>query len=141
MGASGGFCFRTASDLSTGCNLPAGSGAFSCTSSRLTKEHFAPIDADEVLGKVAGLSIQGWNYRTERGVRHVGPTAEDFHAAFGLGPDSTSIGTIDAAGINMLAIHALGARTAQLKRENEALPCRGGTVGSPGAEIGRDSGR
>ena len=75
--------------------LPAGSGVFSCTSSRLTKEHFTPVDAESALGTIAGLSIQGWSYKTEKGIRHIGSTAEDFHAAFGLGPDSLSIGTLD----------------------------------------------
>ena len=138
--AAGGFRFRTASDLTTGCNLPAGSGVFSCTSSRLTKENFAPLDAEAVLHKIAGLSVQGWNYRTERGVRHVGPTAEDFHGAFGLGPDSTSIGTIDAAGINMLAIQALEARTAQLKRENETLRAALARLDALVRQLGRDIG-
>lgn len=59
--AAGGFRFRTVSDLSTGCNLPAGSGVFSCTSSRRTKEHFAPLDPEAVLGKLAALSIQSWS--------------------------------------------------------------------------------
>ena len=119
--ASGGFRFRTSPDLSTGCDLPAGSGVFSCTSSRLTKEQFLPLDAEAVLGKITGLPIQAWNYRTEPRVRHVGPTAEDFHAAFGLGRDSTSIGLIDEAGITLVAIQALVERTDHLRRENEAL--------------------
>ncbi len=120
--ASGGFRFRTAADLSTGCDLPAGSGVFTCTSSRLAKEHFAPLDPEDVLGKIAGLSIQSWRYKTDRtGARHAGPTAEDFHAAFQLGNDPTAIGMIDEAGISLIGIQALEARTAALKRENESL--------------------
>lgn len=119
--ASGGVRFRTVSDLSAGCDLPAGSGVWACTSSRLTKANFRSLDSEAVLGKLAGLSIQEWSYKTERGVRHVGPTAEDFHAAFGLGPDSKSIGMIDESGISLLAIQALEARTTELKRENELL--------------------
>lgn len=122
--AAGGFRFRNAADLSTGCDLPAGSGDWSCTSSRLTKDDFRPLDGETVLGKVAGLSIQEWSYKTERGVRHVGPTAEDFHAAFGLGPDSKSIGLIDENGISLLAIQALETRTAALKRDNDELRTR-----------------
>jgi hypothetical protein len=120
--ASGGFRFRTSPDLSTGCDLPSGSGVFSCTSSRLAKEHFAPLDPEDVLAKIAGLSIQSWNYKAEgTHARHAGPTAEDFYSAFKLGTDSTAIGTIDEAGISLIAIQALEARTADLKRENEAL--------------------
>jgi hypothetical protein len=36
--ATGGFRFRTNLGGTTGCNLPAGSGVFNCTSSRKTKE-------------------------------------------------------------------------------------------------------
>ena len=40
-----------------------------------------------VLERLAGLSIQSWSYKTEDSIRHIGPTAEDFYAAFGLGSD------------------------------------------------------
>jgi len=120
--ANGGFRFRTWFDLAYGCDLGPGSGSWSCTSSRLSKEHFTSLNAEDVLEKVAGLSVQGWTYKAERGgVRHVGPVAEDFYAAFGLGTGPTTIGSIDADGINMLAIQALETRTAELKRENETL--------------------
>jgi hypothetical protein len=39
--ATGGFRFRTNLAGTTGCNLPAGSGVFNCTSSRTTKENFS----------------------------------------------------------------------------------------------------
>ena len=42
--ASGGFRFRTNLAGTTGCNLPAGSGVFNCTSSRATKENFRSMD-------------------------------------------------------------------------------------------------
>ena len=44
----------------------------------------------------------------ERGAaRHVGPTAQDFREAFGLGLDAKSIGTIDADGVALAAIQGL----------------------------------
>ncbi len=46
--------------------------------------------------------------------RHLGPTAQDFYAAFGLGDSDTSIPTVDIDGVNMLAIQALEARTRDL---------------------------
>jgi trimeric autotransporter adhesin len=57
-------------------------------------------------------------------VRHLGPTAQDFHAAFGLGGDDTGIGTVDIAGVTLLAVQALERRTAELgerTREVESL--------------------
>jgi hypothetical protein len=52
---------------------------------------------------------------------HLGPTAEDFHAAFGLGEGSTKIATVDADGIALRAVQALERRTAELREENDAL--------------------
>lgn len=50
-------------------------------------------------------------------VRHLGPTAQDFRAAFGLGIDDVSIGTVDADGVALAAAKALAARTDHLKAE------------------------
>ncbi|MCY1017933.1 tail fiber domain-containing protein [Pyxidicoccus sp. MSG2] len=114
--ASGGVRLRTNSTLTTGCDLPAGSGVFSCTSDRNQKEAFQHIDGEEVLAKVAGMPVQSWRYKDEsQGVRHVGPVAQDFRAAFGLGTDDKSIGLLDIDGVNMAAIQALERRTQELR--------------------------
>jgi hypothetical protein len=61
------------------------------------------------------MSIREWNYKAQdAAIRHVGPTAQDFHAAFGLGEDPLRISTIDADGIALAGVKAL-------VRENEAL--------------------
>jgi hypothetical protein len=120
--AAGGFRFRTSPDLSTGCNLPAGSGTWSCTSSRFAKMNFEEEDGEEVLDRLARLPVQSWSYISEGAqVRHLGPTAEDFHGAFGLGSSEEAIAHVDADGINMLAIQALERRTTELRAENAAL--------------------
>jgi len=118
--ASGGFRFRTNAGLVTGCNLPANSGTFECTSSRLAKTGFEDLDADSVLARLATIPIRRWRY-LETETPHVGPTAEDFHAAFGLGSGPTTIATVDADGITMLAVQALIRRTDQLRDENAQL--------------------
>jgi len=120
--ASGGFRFRTSSDLSTGCNLPAGSGTFSCTSDRATKENIADVDPHEILQRVAALPIQTWNYKSQdASVRHIGPMAQDFYAAFGLGNDDKTISTIDLDGVALAAIQGLHQENLALKAENAAL--------------------
>ncbi len=92
----------------------------SCSSSRLVKERFEDLDADTVLARVATLPIQRWSYRGTA-ARHVGPVAEDFYAAFGLGEGPRTIALVDAGGISLLAIQALAQRTAALQTENAEL--------------------
>ena len=113
--AAGGLRLRTSATLATGCDLPAGSGVFSCTSDRDTKEDFRRVNGEDVLAKVLQMPVHSWRYKAEaEGVRHVGPVAQDFRAAFGLGTDDKSIGLLDIDGVNMVAIQALARRTQEL---------------------------
>jgi len=73
-----------------------------------TKERFATVDGRAVLQKVAGLSIATWNRKgTNPAVRHMSPMAQDFYAAFRLGADDKTIGTLDADGVALAAIQGL----------------------------------
>ena len=120
--AAGGFRLRTSSNLSTGCDLPPGSGTWDCTSSRSAKHRARAVDGEVLLARLRGVPVTTWSYLTEPGdVRHIGPFAEDFRAAFGLGTSSTSIGLQDIDGVNFAAIQALDARTEALSRENNSL--------------------
>lgn len=120
--ATGGFRFRTNLTGTTGCNLPAGSGVFNCTSSRLTKENFASVNGEEILTTVRNLPISTWNYINEgQSVRHIGPMAEDFYSAFNLGVGNTSIGVQDLASVSLAAVKALEERTAELQKKTEEV--------------------
>ncbi|MBD0318997.1 MAG: peptidase S74, partial [Gemmatimonadetes bacterium] len=55
--AAGGYRFRTNATLTTGCNLPAGSGVFSCSSSRTLKDHFAVVDGEDLLSRIRGVPV------------------------------------------------------------------------------------
>lgn len=117
--ATGGFRFRTNLGGTTGCNLPAGSGVFNCTSSRYTKENFLDIKGFDVLSKLRNIPITSWNYIDEgKTVRHIGPMAEDFFAQFGLGTGNTSIGVQDLAGVSLAAVKELDA---QLQTKTEEV--------------------
>ena len=113
----------------TGCKIEFGSltctGTITGTSDARMKTDFADVDAENVLTRLAAMPVREWRYRADGpDIRHVGPTAQDFHAAFGLGQDDRTISTLDASGINMLAIQALEARTRLLTErvaELEAL--------------------
>ena len=81
--------------------------AFVTTSDRNAKENFAPVSPREVLDKVAALSISTWNFKTMNDGRHMGPMAQDFHAAFGLGGGDTTITSVDPDGVALAAIQGL----------------------------------
>lgn len=120
--ATGGFRFRTNLGGTTGCNLPAGSGVFNCTSSRLTKENFLSVEGFDVLAKLRRIPVSSWNYISEgREVRHLGPMAEDFFEQFALGTGNTSIGVQDLAGVSIAAVKELDEQLQQKASEVEGL--------------------
>jgi hypothetical protein len=106
--AAGGVRFFTSSDLSTGVTVAAGDGSWASVSDRSAKDHFAPVDGAEVLERLAAVPVLTWNYKTQNSsFRHMGPMAQDFRAAFGLGVDDKHISTVDADGVSLAAIQAL----------------------------------
>lgn len=106
--AAGGTRFYSSADLGTGVELPAGAGAFANLSDRNAKENFEKVNGRDVLKKLAGMSIETWNYKAQDDtVRHIGPTAQDFRTAFRLGNDDKRIMTVDADGVALAAIQGL----------------------------------
>jgi len=80
-------------------------------SDRNIKANFSDVDEQEILRKVANLNIEHWNYNDrEQGVRHIGPMAQDFMAAFNVGDSDRHIHMVDANGVNLAAIKALNTR-------------------------------
>ncbi|MDB9405989.1 NHLP leader peptide family RiPP precursor [Microcystis aeruginosa CS-1036] len=86
-------------------------------SDRNLKANFSPVDSKSVLEKVAALPIETWNYKSQNPtIRHIGPMAQDFHAAFSVGEDDKHINTVDADGVALAAIKGLY----QLIKEKDA---------------------
>jgi hypothetical protein len=93
------------------------------------KQDFAAVDGQQVLLRLRGVPILTWRYRADdSGARHMGPTAQDFFAAFGLGQDERHIAPLDANGVTLAAVQQLDrmvqARDAQittLERQNAEL--------------------
>ncbi len=116
---------------STGARLSLG-GVWENSSDRAVKENFAPVDGCAVLEKLASLPISTWNYKAEHPkVRHLGPVAQDFHAAFGLGQDDRHIAGLDTSGVALAALQGLyeiakekDARIAAQAEEISALHAR-----------------
>jgi hypothetical protein len=96
------------------------------SSSRDTKEGFQALDPEAVLDKVAQIPMSAWSYKSDpSSLRHVGPMAEDFYAAFGLGADDKHIAINDSAGVALVAIQGLHKlveeKEAEIRRLDEAV--------------------
>lgn len=108
--AAGGVTFYSDAAGSAGVVLPTGAGAWASLSDRAAKENVAPVDVRAVLDRLVALPLGTWNYKTQPAhVRHLGPMAQDFAAAFGLGEDERRISTVDADGVALAAIQGLHA--------------------------------
>jgi len=157
---SGGFRIFTSSNLSTGVTFQSGAtvsnwcgqanaviststcaylgtdGIWHDVSDVRRKHLFADVAGEDVLTRLRALPIRSWTYRVDpANVRHVGPTAQDFRAAFGLGADSTTIAAIDEGGVALAGMKALDTRTitqaariTALERENAELRARLGRI-------------
>ncbi|MBL0357262.1 MAG: tail fiber domain-containing protein [Chitinophagaceae bacterium] len=95
------------------------------------KEKFEPINGEDFLHKISAMPLTTWNYKGQdsKTLRHYGPMAQDFYAAFGkdklgtIGCD-TLINQQDFLGVNLIAIQALEKRTAkisQLEKDNQDI--------------------
>jgi len=103
---------------SAGVYVSAGGGAWASLSDRAAKEDFMPVDTADMLARVARMPLFSWRYRAEgSGARHLGPTAQDFRASFGLGDSDKSIVTVDADGVALAAIQGLNAKVEEQRRE------------------------
>jgi hypothetical protein len=100
--------------------------SFNPTSDRASKRDFRDIDSRAVLERLSHIPIQTWCYKEDAAnIRHMGPTAQDFHAAYGLGADDRHINTADADGVALSAIQALyeiiKSKDAQIEAMEERL--------------------
>lgn len=98
-------------------------GTISQLSSRTAKEDFVAIDGQALLQKIDALPITTWRYIAASD-RHLGPVAEDFHQAFGLGATDKMIAPADMAGVALAAVKALQDQVQQRDRQIEALERR-----------------
>jgi hypothetical protein len=115
----------------TGAYLSTG-GVWTNASDQKLKENFALVEGQQVLERVANIPIGTWNYKSQDpSIRHMGPSAQDFYAAFGLGEYDTHISTVDADGVSLAAIQALyelsqeqAGRIQELEAKNASLEGR-----------------
>jgi hypothetical protein len=95
---------------SSGAYLSVG-GTWTNASDVNLKENFTAIDSGAILDGIKNLPITQWNYIVEgSSTPHLGPMAQDFYAAFGLGESETTISTIDEGGIALAGVQELAKR-------------------------------
>lgn len=77
------------------------------------KRDIEAVDYQSVLTRVMELPISEWSYKDAPSSRHIGPMAQDFYHAFGLGDTDKGISSIDTGGVALAAIQGI-------KREKDA---------------------
>ncbi|WP_406379210.1 tail fiber domain-containing protein [Streptomyces sp. NBC_01618] len=80
------------------------------------------VNGHAVLATVAALPISTWRYLWEpEDVRHLGPMAQDWQAAFGFNQDDTTIPVVDGLGVALVCVQALHRRVEELTAEVDRL--------------------
>jgi hypothetical protein len=117
----------------TGASLPSGSGAWTTLSDINAKTAISNVSPRNVLDALLKMPVLTWQYKAQPGnVRHMGPSAQAFRKAFGLGDSPLGISTVDADGVALAAIQGLNeklvadskskdAKIATLERELAAI--------------------
>jgi hypothetical protein len=132
--ASGGVRLFTNATKTTGVSLNPGGSSWNVISDRNRKEQFVDVDLENVLQKVRLLPVTTWCYLGEddRSVRHIGPMAQDWHAAFGFNSDDKTINMSDFDGVNLAAIKALEVRTSA---QGDAIAKQGERASAESAQL------
>jgi uncharacterized coiled-coil protein SlyX len=123
------------------CAYLSNAGSWTNVSDVNRKHGFAAVRGEDVLARLRGMPVSTWTYNADGDeVRHMGPTAQDFHAAFGLnGTDDTHIATIDGDGVALAGVKALDARSlaqAQtIAEQGRTIAAQQQTIDAQGREL------
>jgi hypothetical protein len=91
-----------------GVALAPGGGSWSSLSDEASKTAIEPVSGRSVLRALASVPISKWSYRAQgESIRHIGPMAQDFYRAFGVGESRRRISSVDADGVALAAIKGL----------------------------------
>jgi hypothetical protein len=124
--SSGGVRIFTNSAMTIGVSIAPGGNSWATISDRNRKQDFQAIDGESLLARLRQVPVSRWRYigQEELPIHHIGPMAQDFHAAFGLNPDSTTINMSDLDGVTLAGVEALVARTDGMRRDAEGQDAR-----------------
>jgi hypothetical protein len=124
----GGARFYTADGTNTFVSLLPGATDLAAISDSNAKTKVTAIKPREILDKLSRLPVTEWQYKHNPDRRYIGPMAQDFRAAFGLGYDDKSISTLDSDGVMYAAIQGL---VEELKERDAKI----GELEASGAEL------
>ena len=124
--ATGGSLFASGVDVdgnvTAGVKLAAGGTSWDILCDRALKTGMTELDARDVLTKLAGIPVTEWSLvAQDPSIRHIGPMAQDFHVAFGLGTSDRFINSGDVDGIALVSIQALYEITQEQASEIDEL--------------------
>ena len=105
-------------------------GTLSQGSDRNAKTAFEPVNVMGILEQVAKLPVMKWAYTNDASVKHLGPMAQDFYAAFKVGLDDKHITTVDEGGVALAAIQGLNQKLNEEDGEIERLKEKAARVDS-----------
>ena len=102
------FSFGADQGTYNGVFLAPGATAWVVASDRRIKDNVRDINTQDVLQRLLAMPITTWNLMAQDpSIRHMGPMAQDFRAAFDLGETELGINTLDADGVAFAAIQGL----------------------------------
>jgi hypothetical protein len=119
--APGGFRLLTSTNDLAGQQLTAGGSSWATLSDSNAKTDIQTVDHRQTLARLASLPVSRWRYKHDPTREYIGPMAQDFHEAFGLGNDNRYITTLDTDGVTLSAIKGL---VEELHEQDEALSAR-----------------
>ena len=120
--AVGGVMFATsvngAGAPATYCYMGNSGTGWLCASDQNIKERIESITPSRVLAGVLAMPVSTWSIIGSK-VRQMGPMAQDFYRAFGLGDTDKAINSIDVGGVAFAAIQGLNQKLSDQVRAKD----------------------
>ncbi|MFZ1730450.1 MAG: tail fiber domain-containing protein [Bacteroidota bacterium] len=119
-----GYCLYTNSTCTVAAILYGNANSWATLSDVRKKERFLPVEGESVLERFRDLRLGTWNYKSQSAelIRHYGPMAQEWFAAFGhdgigtIGNDTT-LASADVDGVLCIAVQALEKRTVAMQEQ------------------------
>ena len=86
-------------------------------SDRNIKHDIRPLTTEGVLAAAKAVPVSTWRYDDDPETVHIGPMAQDFKEAFGVGDSDKHIYAVDMFGVALASIQALAAEVDALKAQ------------------------